>query len=121
MCEIEFDGDPVVGFRQQTRKARKTHVCDCCGSTIKPGDAYLYASWIADRKPDWEKQCAACADDNREFSKAHGVCLFADAFYTYLNECVFDPYAGEDEDEDAKRWRPMLERLKARMAGARAA
>lgn len=120
MCEIELDGDPVVGFRQQTRRARKEHRCDCCGAPIKPGDTYVYSSWIYDREPDWEKECAACAADNREFSSAHGVYLFASAFYTYLNECVFDPYAEEDDD-DAKRWRPMLERLKARMEGARAA
>lgn len=117
MCEIEFDGDDVVGYRQQTRKARKPHRCECCGSVIKPGDVYHYASWIADHEPDWEKQCADCAADNKEFSHAHGVYLFASTFYTYLNECVIVPGAQED-DEDSRRWRPMLERLQARREAA---
>jgi hypothetical protein len=121
MCEIEFDdGDPVAGYRARPRKARKEHHCECCGLAIKPGETYEYASWIANHEPDWEKQCAACAADNREFANAHGVYLFASAFYTYLHECVVDPYA-EADDEETKRWRPMLERLEARREAAKAA
>lgn len=121
MCEIDFsEGEPVTGYRTKTRKARKPHRCDCCRGPIETGSTYLYASWLHEREPDSEKQCAACAADNREFASAHGVYLFGSEFYNYLHECVVNPDEDGD-DEDSKRWRPMLERLDARIAAAKAA
>lgn len=30
--------------REETRKARKPHRCDCCDQMIQPGEEYLYAA-----------------------------------------------------------------------------
>lgn len=42
------------------RKARKQHVCDECGRTIKPGERYEHISGIWDGHADSNKTCLGC-------------------------------------------------------------
>jgi hypothetical protein len=115
MCEIDFgDGDPVYGFTQRQRKARKEHRCDLCRGAIPSGSTYFYASWIYDHRPDWEHVCAVCAADIEAFSKAHEGFFMADSFLHYLDECI------AEGDEESEAWIPMRDRIHARCEETRA-
>jgi hypothetical protein len=42
--DMGYDGGHNEFYREEARKARKAYKCCECGSTIKPGDLYEYAT-----------------------------------------------------------------------------
>ena len=106
MCEIEFDGYFSV-YREQTRKARKDHKCDCCHRVIKAGESYLSHFSVFEGKPCSEKMCADCENDRGDFFHEHGGGVTApSSFLHYLYECV--------SEEPEPQWVAMKERIKSR-------
>lgn len=53
------DSHPT-GFKEETRRARKKHICDECILPILPGTMYVYTSGIWDRRPESFAQHVEC-------------------------------------------------------------
>jgi hypothetical protein len=69
VCEFEVD-DPASASGQDTRKARKEHECDECGTTIKKGDAYV-RYWWKDDDFNSAKNCKDCEKALQLFRDEH--------------------------------------------------
>lgn len=84
----------TIGDR--TRRARKVHACDLCGSRIKVGDLHRVATNIYDgRVYDW-RECLPCCRD--------GVCNHAHAWTGFDSEGVSSEQAMEWAKETAWGW-----------------
>lgn len=109
MCEIDMgDGEPIEGYTEKNRKARKEHRCTICGGRIASGERYAYRSGICDREPFSEKSCAACLDDDRQFSHAHHVSGVGGWLPDLLDECIAEREPGWE------KWAAMRERMRSR-------
>ena len=59
MCDYLVDDAPQA-YKEVTRTARKEHRCEECGSTIVPGERYMYTSGVWDGSPGSHKTCSDC-------------------------------------------------------------
>lgn len=109
MCEIDFDGETCAVWKETEHTARKAHKCDACEQTIAVGDRYTKHRSLYDGRWWSEAICKPCNDDRRAFGKADGHMLMVpSSFFEYLSGCV-------DSWDHNDPWRPMLNRLRARM------
>lgn len=113
MCAIDLD--PCEVWRPEERKARKAHVCGCCGGLIRVGERYVSLFTVFDGEASNEASCLACWADNKEFGKTHSMCS-----PSYLREMV-DECVGDYRDRSQSEWAPLLARLDARRDAARGA
>lgn len=115
MCSISEPDDYCQVWNWTARTARKTHRCDCCGGTIRPGERYSVLHSLYDGHWDTEKMCVPCDAAEREFGAAHGdISLSPSGFAQALRECV------DEEDPEDARWLPVLEAMRARAGGVAA-
>ncbi|CAJ5442576.1 Uncharacterised protein [Burkholderia pseudomallei] len=87
MSECYCDHEMPSVYVRETRKARKEHKCDECGSKIKPGQQYEHTFGIWDGHQDRIKTCERCVG-MREFVKAHVPCFCWEHHNLY--ECCID-------------------------------
>lgn len=110
MCYI--DTEPCSVWRESYRQARKPYKCACCRAPIAVGERYLYHFDVFEGDACQERLCLSCEADRETFADAHGGRSSSpSSFLHFLDECV-----SEDEESEQK-WRPMLERIHARMEG----
>lgn len=114
MCRIDVDGYCEV-WEEETRKARKEHKCDSCGSIIHAGERYVTHFDVFEGNANHEKCCMACDVDRTAFGDAHKVRLSPWSWEDYLRDCVHDG----DDPSDESTWIPMLERLTQRKQNAK--
>lgn len=118
MCEIDTsDWEPCAVWDERQVRARKAHLCDCCGGDISPGEHYLRHFSVADGSANSEKCCASCRQLRDDFGKEHHVTTFPGGLRYLLEECA--DY-GED-DANTARWREALVAMDARRAARREA
>jgi len=111
MCDIDQgDGEYSQVWVETPRKARKSHICNCCGISITKGETYLVHFSAYDGHASSEKMCGFCRDRRETFSEAHGGHSCAPSFFrAMLVECI------QEGDEESKTvWCPMLEAIRAR-------
>ncbi len=112
MCVVELE--PCDVWRETERKARKEHRCGCCGRRILTGESYRAIFGVYEGEVFSGKYCGACREAAGEFSHAHEIGLpTPESLVELLQECVWD---GEEEIE--RRWKPMLEQIRARGVAA---
>ena len=115
MCELEVD-DYCAVWSEFPRMARKEHECDACGAVIPRRSAYLVHFNVYEGYPSREKSCFACWAAREEFADAHKQSCTPSSLVERLEECI--EYGDED---DAKRWQPILESVLARCRAVTAA
>ncbi|MCC7541953.1 MAG: hypothetical protein IT379_37380 [Deltaproteobacteria bacterium] len=54
------DGEPIYGYSEKVRRARKEHRCSACCETISPGQHYTYVSFVVERTAESLKRCTRC-------------------------------------------------------------
>lgn len=113
VCNIDFD-EPCGFWHEERPKARKEHLCNCCGAVIHKGETYRRVTMGFDGSASTEKACALCDADMEAFEAAHRVNLSPTAFYEELVNCV-------GWDDEGKRWLPMAEAVKLRRKTAKEA
>lgn len=86
MCDIELE--PCEIFQETQVKARKQHVCSCCGGLIKPGETYVKHFSLMDGDVTSEKSCAACVALAAEFKKVHGTYSNPSFMPELLQDCI---------------------------------
>lgn len=116
MCDIDLETCSV--FSETQIKARKPHVCDCCGGPIKPGEHYQKHFSVFDGYPTSEKSCLACVEMTSEFTKVHGQYSNPSYMPELLQECI-DNERGEDEAM-VQKWTSELKAMEKRRAPASA-
>lgn len=87
------DGDPASVYRSSTPRAKKSHRCEECGTTILIGERYEYVFGIWDNSPASFRTCESCYD-LRMWVKNNVPCLcwmHGDAD-TGMNESINDAY-----------------------------
>lgn len=109
MCMIELE--PCEVWVEKTLRARKDHQCSACQGHIGKGQSYSTHFSVFEGDATYEKICAACFVDRKEFGAAHGMLCTPGSFENFLRDCIAD---GDEESE--RKWKPMLERLEARKA-----
>ena len=82
------DGDGPSCYRQETRKARKPHVCCECHEAIPAGQKYEYVSGIWDGRPSDFKPCLSCKEIRDHFSCNDGRGVIGE-LWTDLEENFF--------------------------------
>jgi hypothetical protein len=69
-CEIDvYEGDcePASLFKQNTRKARKIHVCTECKRDIQVSEMYEHVSYLFEGKFWQDKTCSDCLSAMAQF------------------------------------------------------
>lgn len=113
MCDFDFDAEERCDAWVVTvHRARVPRWCWCCRMPIFAGESYQRVFSIYDRSPSVEEACLSCSYDVTVFGEAHRFTPSHSTFYEYLSECI----RGGD---DGERWRPVMERLEARIEVAR--
>ena len=105
MCDIELD--PASVWNETDVRARKRHVCDCCGGHILPGETYTRHFSVCDGVATGEKCCAPCKAARVEFKDVHGTMGTPGYSAQLLMEC----FGGESRkfwSEDDRRWRVLV-------------
>jgi hypothetical protein len=69
---LSNDGDGPSCYLEQTRKARREHLCCECRETIPAGAKYEYVSGIWDGRPSVYKTCLSCAEIRKHFACGGG-------------------------------------------------
>ncbi len=115
MCMID-DGETCEIWKENDRKARKRHKCNCCCRQIMPGEMYLVHFSVFEGSACSEKMCQECEKDRDAFCQAHGGMLWQPGdLANRIVECI------SEGDEDSKQWQPMLDRIKGQRRLAREA
>ena len=70
-CDLE----PIIGYNEVVRKARKDHKCCECRGVIKKGERYQHASGVFDRRGFSAKTCMDCKHLICEIRKDSDECL----------------------------------------------
>lgn len=73
-------------FKQQTRKARKSHKCCECHQEISIGEKYDYVSGIWEDNPDSYKTCMSCLAVRDDYWDKTGEF----PAFEHLKECISD-------------------------------
>jgi len=55
-----WDGDNSVLLRAEQRKSRRERRCQCCGETVKKGDAYVRNGYVCDGQAFAVNRCLRC-------------------------------------------------------------
>lgn len=116
MCAIDLD--PCDVWLEKPRLARKAHLCDGCGTTIKPRSPYLVHFDVFEGAPNSEKCCYRCWLAREEFAEAHGQSFTPSSIEPMLDECISGADPG---DPETKRWRRLQRSVLGRARRARAA
>lgn len=112
MCEIGMEEASVWDETRRVVKRRAT--CSCCLAELKPGTTYLKHFSICDGHVTNQSICLDCTADRDEFIAAHDALIPPPRYFRELLEsCIAD---GDEESE--QKWKPMLERFRAREAAA---
>jgi hypothetical protein len=106
MCSLDLE--PCTVWRNTPRKARKPHVCVCCGAGIAPGTHYLDHFNVFDGNSSSESLCGFCWFIWQQFGDAHDMQPTPGALYEQLQDCIGE----NDDDED--EWRPLFAAIKRR-------
>jgi hypothetical protein len=124
VCEVHYDGESATVWEDSYHKARKAHVCDCCGGAIDPGEVYRRTFCIFNKSITDGKACALCAlaiETYREMH--HGFQWTPDYMREALQECVLeaDSTYNEETDEydlgpEGLFWQRELDEMDARRA-----
>lgn len=117
MCTVEYDGDaPRVWSYRHIKRARTEHRCSSCGTTVAIGRPYWSLFFVdCDGHASTEACCDVCHRISHRFATEHGVgAPLPSSLVEFLVECV------DYGDEDSKRWRRDLYKIRTRRARARA-
>jgi hypothetical protein len=117
MCYLDFDETASV-WHEETRTARKQHVCDCCGGLIRRGTEYVRHFSVFDGDATSQKSCAACVVMTAAFRGVHGAAGTPGSMRPLLDECI-DSETREGHTKTATMWRAELRKMDARRATAR--
>ncbi|HAF72534.1 MAG TPA: hypothetical protein DCL06_06265 [Corynebacterium variabile] len=84
-------------FAHKKRRARKTHRCDLCGTTIRPGDTYSHETGTADGRFLTWRNCAPCDEvisaASIDYYETDGVGVTADDAQVWAEDHPDDPVA----------------------------
>lgn len=107
MCYIDYE--PCTVWNETHHKARKEHICSCCGRTIRIGEIYMTHFSVFEGDVTSQKCCAECEKDRQEFADAHeGTLCTPGSLVGDLKDCIYD--GGDDTDP----WKLMSDRIKNR-------
>ncbi len=106
MCSLDLE--PCTVWRNTPRRARKHHVCVCCGVAISRGETYLDHFHVFDGYATSESLCGACWFVWKEFGDAHDQQPTPGGLYEVLQDCIGE----NDDDED--QWRRLFAAVKRR-------
>ena len=96
-------------WKEEIRKARKNHYCDCCEAAIRRGDTYIVVSSVFEGTASSEKQCQACLRAIVKFAAESGhMKWMPSGFIEVLEDCI------RWDAKSAKKWRPTLKAIQAR-------
>lgn len=123
MCEINLE--PCDVFQDTHRRARKPHVCDCCGGAIDPGEVYIAHFSVMDGDITAEKMCALCDLAAADFQQEHKTRSNPSYMRELLEECLVDETGQESvyiDDEEtrqlmsatAAKWKRYLDEMNER-------
>jgi hypothetical protein len=111
MC-ILGDGDGADVWEQRPHVARKARRCDCCRSTIRPGQPYEAHFSVYEGEAYRESICFPCWLAREEFSEAHDdIGCMPSGVRDLLHDCIDEN--GEDDPASA-RWSVLLADIEAR-------
>lgn len=107
MCSLDYDGVCAV-WRETPRIARVRHMCDGCGHTIQPREAYLAHAHVYDGSAASESMCFGCwwAREVFRASPEHNILPTPRFLWRDVSDCV--------EGDRTSQWRPLLAGIKAR-------
>ncbi len=109
MCMIDTDNFCEVWVETRHKAIRKRQICDCCSREIPIGGEYVKNFNKFEGQVSYGKMCLECERIRDEFAKDHDGLLWPpDSIRRMLEECI-----GGDEDDESRKWEPMLEWIKA--------
>lgn len=71
MSVDSYDCEPWKFFSRLDRRARKDHECSACCETIRRGDVYSEATYLADQTPDRSRHCLRCVALSSRIGEEH--------------------------------------------------
>jgi len=120
MCNVDLESCEV--WRETKRKARKEHVCSCCGGIIKSGDHYIEHFSTFEGYATNEKMCMPCLIIADDFKADHGQRCNPGGMPDLLSSCIAereDDIYNEERDEyemgaTSKKWQRYLDEMEQR-------
>lgn len=98
MCDLGYDEDELVqAWIERVQRARRAHVCDCCGGAIAAGESYKRITTIADGFCSAEKECAACTAVMVKFKAAHSEWYSPAGMRDLVQECGWADWIWTDD------------------------
>lgn len=107
------DLDPCDVWKLTSHKARKEHRCECCHTTINPGERYWRLFTVYEGEAGSEKSCNACNEAAEEFAAGHYVRSGPGSMRDLYQQCVMESEDDGDTESWAK-WTQVLEDIDAR-------
>lgn len=99
MCEVYIDEVCSV-WNETTHRARKVHVCDCCGGGIAIGDLYRRIAMVFDGTASTEKECHLCGVMMALFKRLHRHWYSPSVMRELLLECMADEETYDEESDE---------------------
>lgn len=96
-CSADVFDDGPSCCVVKVRKARKSHTCEECGDTIKPGQCYEYSSGIWDGEPNDHKTCLTCVAIRDRYCPGG---YYYGELATQIEECLGFDYREVPDDEE---------------------
>ena len=81
-------------YNKSKPKARKDHICEYCGQTIRKGEVYSYETGKYDGDMFTRKLCLVCENILCEFLNENGYDEF---FWDWITEWLIDDYCYDCE------------------------
>jgi hypothetical protein len=100
MCEVNIDETCTVWNETIIKRARKAHVCDCCGGGIQPGDSYKLIAMVFEGTADSEKECQFCGLMMVLFKRLHRQYMSPSGMSELLAECMADEQTYDEERDE---------------------
>ena len=110
MCS-NFTNDSCSAWSETVYRARKLHVCSCCGGAIDRGQFYTRIFFVSRESATAERECGDCTTMIAAFQAAHGMRWSPGAMSEALVECIDEEGA---DSEAGRRWEAELQAMAAR-------
>jgi hypothetical protein len=128
MCQIDLE--PCEVWQETHRRARKSHVCHCCGGSIDSGEVYIVHFSVSDGEVTTEKMCALCDLAAADFQQHHKTRSNPSYMRELLEECLVDEvgyrsvYIDDEETRQlmsatAAKWKRYLDEMNERREARR--
>lgn len=112
MCDIG-DLEPCEVWSERTVKARKSHVCSCCGGAINPGEHYTKHFSVYEGDVTSEKMCSHCTEASEEFMEVHHTRGCPSYMPDLISDCIHEEELYGDTEMAAK-WQKVQDAMEAR-------